>query len=166
MPVSQPKSSVRSYIQAFEKALTNAEGTDGRVDMGALRAELKKANKGKELDSALSKSLDVLEQRFARSSTVSTGCGSSTVKNPPKSLSAKEVKSVFNALIEAKTKGLDKIDADGDGKITRDEAQESNAYELSDKLAEAAAVAATSTGKAKKTKPKGGGVGRSSTVGC
>ncbi|MBI2376931.1 MAG: hypothetical protein HYV07_23225 [Deltaproteobacteria bacterium] len=132
-PISAPKSDIKRHIEVFERALSRASDEAGRVDMPKLRAEVRKT-RGAEVREVLDRSLDVLEARFGR--TASVGCG--TVRKAPASLSTKQVKSVFAALIEAKSKGLDKIDADKNGRITSDEADDAGGRKLSDKLTEAA----------------------------
>ena len=136
-PVSNTQ--IRRHMEAFERALQKSETPEGRVDMPKLRAEVRKASRSVALSEVLVRSLDVLENRFARSTRASCG---GTTKTPPATLSAKEVKSVFAAMIEAKSKGLDKIDADKNGKISDHEAAEAGGRKMSDRLAAAAATGA------------------------
>jgi len=143
-PISASKHVVQDSMRAFEKALKQATAADGSVDMKTLRKEAGEVARGKDLHAVFDKSIDVLESTFQRSHTVQGSCGSSIVHEAPKALKPQEVRSVFAALVEAKSKGLDKIDKKPDGIITPEEAAAPPpGHELADKLASAAAKGVT-----------------------
>lgn len=145
--------SVQSMIAAFESAVKRAETPAGELHLAQLRTDVRSVVEP-DLAQAFENSIDLLEERFAKTKTV--GCGMK-MQVLPSTLSPSQVKSVFAALLEAKTRGVTAIDANKDGRISTDEAAHAKDRTLGQRLAGAAAEAATGIDS---------GGGPSTRVGC
>jgi len=144
---------VKRMITSFENVLKKTEGSDGRVDVAALKAEANAAATTEPLAKAFATTIDAIEDRFVRTTTGGS-CGTA-VKQAPQTLSGREVKSVFAALLEAKSKGIVALDTNTDGKLTPEEAWSGPQDTLAERFGDAAAKAAT--GKPPPPEPVTGG---------
>ena len=88
------------------------------------------------------------------------------MQQAPKTLSAREVKSVFAALLEAKAKGIDALDKNGDGKLTPKESHSGPERTFAQRLAHDVAEAATGDEPRPKPTPPPANTGGSTGAGC
>jgi hypothetical protein len=152
MPVTSV-SNVKIAIQTFERAVKRSEDANGNVDIEKLKSEVYRETKSRTLRSAFHECIDTLETKFAKRQSVSDGCSSRIVTTRPTQLTATQATTVFAALMEATKKGIKKIDADGDGKITPEESHDADRAGLADQLAQGAAQVMTGEPEPKPAPP-------------
>lgn len=114
---------VARRLEAIEQRVGAVRNADGSIDMPKLEEAVKEAG-----DPTLEKDLFWIKSEFATREMrlVTGGCGGSSqqeVSVPPATLDGEQVRSVLNALVEAKQRVATHADKDGSGRIERQEAQ-------------------------------------------
>jgi hypothetical protein len=143
-PRSVPNSKLKSMLQTFDGAVRKATDKDGNVGLAWLKTNLRAAKGGKQTQAVFARLVSVLESRYATRERVSASCGGVAYEAvPARRLTPQRVALVLKAVLEARARGIDKLDRNDDGKVTSREAQKDLGAGLADQLAEVAARSAT-----------------------
>jgi len=127
MPITKPRypgvstTQLKEGFDKLKETMEQVQQRNGKVDMGVLKREVDATG-----DPSLKAAFETIKDEFTTETSrrVNTGCGSSTrtTRTPPKQLKSDQVKSVFDALVQAKSKAT-QLDKDKNNVIDEAEAE-------------------------------------------